>query len=169
LTSSLTFSAGSSNLIGRVSNSVPLTVSGGSLVLGGSLDLPALTIGSAGTVILSVSPQVGSVLNAGTLTLGTRTLSVSGDYTQTSTGTLKVSVQNISTYGRIVASGQASLAGTVTFTWISGYAPAAGHQLNFLQATQVSGTWSSVLLDPVSPGLMHALDFAPGSVSLRFF
>lgn len=80
----------------------------------------------------------GNLTNTGDITLGVGSvLTVSGNYTQTGgTSSLREIIggrPNTGLFGKLVATGQASLAGRLIFTLASGFGPSLGDQYQVLQ------------------------------------
>ncbi|MGH8126604.1 MAG: autotransporter domain-containing protein, partial [Rhodanobacteraceae bacterium] len=123
------------------------TYSGGTQVLGGSLQaahpLPGdVTVGSGGT--LDAVPGVAnSLTNSGTVVVKDGDTDVGGDYTQTGTGILSVSLGSV-----LAVSGKASLAGNLNVLGEdSGYVR-SNHQ-DVLDATLgVSGSFAQLTVSP---------------------
>ena len=123
------------------------TYAGGTQVLGGSLQatqpLPGnVTLGSGGT--LDAVPGVaGSIDNSGTVAVKGGDTSVGGNYTQTATGTLSVSLGSV-----LGVTGKAQLAGSLNISGEdSGYVTNS-HQ-NVLSATGgVNGTFATFTQSP---------------------
>ncbi len=103
-----------------------------------------LTVQQNAVWTVSGNWAVGQVVNAGTLTAGLvgTPLTISGDYTQTSTGTLHV-VVTPDGMNHLVVSGSAHLAGTLAYELSPGtYAPTS---YSFLTAAGgISGDFTSV-------------------------
>jgi hypothetical protein len=125
---SLSMTGGSTTVDGtlNVTNNLPLT--GGTLQGAGTVIDPSGVTNSGGTVHPGHSPGI---------------LSITGDYTQASGGTLALDVAGASPgtgYSRLAVSGNASLAGTLDVTT---QAPQTGAP-RVLTASAVSGTFSPV-------------------------
>jgi RHS repeat-associated protein len=97
---------------------------------------------------LSLS-TAGDLVNSGGLTVGAgSTLTVNGNFTQTSSGALNVLVGSPAAgnqFSHIVSvSGSASLAGTLNISLTNGFGPAAGEQYPILVFNAVTGTFTTV-------------------------
>ena len=114
-------------------------------------------------------------LNAGNLNSGSVTLN--------STSTLGIGLGGTirsSQYGDVVASGNASLAGTLNISVFNGFTPAAGNRFDILDWGTHSGTFASVTLPTLSgslvwntsllytSGVLRVVDpnFLPGDMNL---
>jgi hypothetical protein len=84
------------------------------------------------------------------------TLSIDGDYTQTSKGTLTIDLGTIP-YSLLKVTGDSSLDGTVNFNFLDGYNPKPGATFDFLDsAGGAFGTFTNVEINGVScPRCLH--------------
>ncbi len=90
----------------------------------------------------------GTVVNAGMLAPGDSpgTLTLIGNFTQTSSGTFNVLILSPTEFDRLNVTGHASLAGTLKLTLGSGYIPAPGTQFTILTAAGgISGTFQKIV------------------------
>jgi hypothetical protein len=121
--SGYTQSAGTTTVDGTLANSgTGITVSGGTLLGAGTLN---------GNVSNSATINVGDSGKAGLL-------SITGTYTQLSSGTLSVSIGGTTVgtlYSELKISGAASLGGTLSAALISGFTPKIGQTFTILAAT----------------------------------
>ena len=111
-----------------------------------------LTIGAGRNLVLN--PFGGAFTNNGTVRIeagGTLTLG-SASYVQTAAGTLDLDVAGLAaaSFGRIVTTGAASLAGTLICNYVSGFVPASGNVFQFLTAGSRTGTFPLTYL-PATP------------------
>ena len=159
-----TQSGGSTAVAGTWNSSgtpAPVTINGGNLL-------------DAGTIY-------GNVINGGTLTVGTggsggsQELSITGNYTQTSAGSLQVDIAGTTAgastsgqgYGQLDVSGTASLNGTLQVSLANGYTPAAGNNYQLVtSSSSVSGAFSNDNLPAVS-GATVTPSYGPKIVSLN--
>ena len=126
----------------------------GSLTIapGASLELVDLRLN-----VPSPPTFLGSVLNEGTLQLATgRPLTLSGDYTQTATGVLRVGVGAQNEFGTIQVGGTATLAGTLTVTGPADTADIYGFPL--MTVASHTGTFSTINLPVAAPGQTFTID-----------
>ena len=90
----------------------------------------------------AIGDTVGTLSNTGSLTVGAgSTLTVNGNYTQSSSASLTIGVGGASSgneYGQLNITGAANLAGSVTASTASGFTPSAGE--NFPITTYASET-----------------------------
>ncbi|MGH7621240.1 MAG: hypothetical protein ACREMU_02775, partial [Gemmatimonadaceae bacterium] len=109
-----------------------VNASGGVLSGGGNLDLGSGTLTNDGIV------QPGGATNVGSLTLA-------GNYTQSSTGTLEVDLASATSYDLLAVSGSATLGGTLNVAFLGGYIPVAGATHAVLNAAGgLSGQFSTI-------------------------
>jgi hypothetical protein len=138
---------------------------------------PTATI-TAGTLQLdSGSRLTGSgtitanVINDATVSPGTATstglLTVSGDYTQTSTGALNIKLGGLAAgteFDQFAVAGAAALDGTLNVTLFGGFTPVDGNTFQFLPFASSSGDFASKTGFSLGAGLFfreaqHATDF----------
>jgi hypothetical protein len=118
---------------------------GGEVMLNGTFEttqagLPGGTMSGGGTL-------AGNLINdGGTLAPGASpgTFTVTGDYVQTNTGTLRIEVAGRSAgqCDQLRVGGAAHLGGTLEVALLNSFAPDIGEQFRFLLATNQSGTFS---------------------------
>jgi filamentous hemagglutinin len=128
----------------------PLTTVNGTLTLGTGRDFNA----------------VGSLTNNGTLRLGTSTINVNGNYTQTGTGLLDVEIGGASPgqFGRVLATGIVSLAGELRAR-LRNFLPANGATFRIVDGSSRVGTFSRARLtsfDTIYDGDGVTLRFGQG-------
>ncbi|MFN2468821.1 MAG: hypothetical protein ABR521_11905 [Gaiellaceae bacterium] len=129
-----------------------LTASGGQVQLNGGL------LRGSGTV----QPLL---VNAAEVRPGTSpgTLSVTGSYTQTAAGTLRIEIAGTSPgtqYDRLAVSGMATLAGTLSGVTSGGFTPTSGQMFQVVTFGSASGTFTTVN----APGF--DVEYHPGDVTL---
>ncbi|MBS0197213.1 MAG: hypothetical protein JSR77_10685, partial [Planctomycetes bacterium] len=116
-----------------------LSVSSGTATFSGSIaPMVDLAVASRASVNLAVSYTLRSVTNSGLLNLQSNTLSVTGNYTQTSTGTLVIDLLTDSRFGNLSAAGDVSLNGTLTLTNSAGFDP-SNPSYYFFTLTLITG------------------------------
>ena len=89
----------------------------------------------------------GNVLNNGILAPGNSvgTLTINGNYTQSSSGTFQLEIANPGSFDQLFVSGNASLAGTLQVLNL-GKSLKYGQQYAFLQASSISGEFDAIEL-----------------------
>jgi fibronectin-binding autotransporter adhesin len=129
-----TQTAGTTNLDGTLAGG-SVTVTGGVFQGAGTVS-KNLTVGGGGT---TPTLNVGDAGKAGLL-------SITGTYTQLSTGKMNVSIGGTTVgtkYSQLKVTGTASLGGTLTAGLINGFTPTVGQTFTVLTASSVSGTFSN--------------------------
>ena len=152
---------------GTVTNDGTLMVDGtmqtsGTVFDSGKID-PTTYTQSGGTTDLAggsvISPTVdlqgGSLTGNGTIQgnlvndalvnpgLSNTTLTVDGNYTQGQDGTLLIGISSLTDFSSLDITGNATLDGAVEFDFLNGYVPQANDTFAFLDATSVTGDFSS--------------------------
>jgi len=124
-------SAGTSTIDGTVTASTGLTVSGGALLGKGRL-VAAVT--SDGSITAG-----DSATNPGALT-------VSGSYTQGTTGALNIAIGGNAAgqYGQLPVSNGVSLNGTLNLSLINGFVPTIGSNFTLVTGSAVTGQFTAV-------------------------
>jgi autotransporter-associated beta strand protein len=190
----LTLNGGTFNLSGTGSytNAAPLTnsagttldvVSGSTLTLAGGLTnngntningtLTGDLTNNAGGTLMGNGTITGTLTNNGTVNPGNTpgTLNVVGSYIQTAAGTYTAEIASANSYDKISvtgAPGTATLAGTIAPTLLGGYQP-RGNQVfpGVITTTSgVTGTFSTILNQQISPTLFWQARYNPTSVDL---
>jgi hypothetical protein len=106
---------------------------------------------SKGSVFGNGGNLAANVSSSGTLTpadsaTSVGALTVTGGYTQTSTGALDTNIEGASAgqFDVLTVTGSASLNGTLNIGLLNGYVPAVGATFKILTANHVSGTFATV-------------------------
>ncbi len=128
-------------------------VNGGTLIVSGSL---ANDVNIASGATLSGTITIGgSVFNSGTVQPGgsgaVGTLTISGNYTQTASGTLAVEVGGIngSDFDQLLVSGVITLDGALNATLINSFVPAQGSSFPVVTASSVIGAFATQATAPL--------------------
>jgi autotransporter-associated beta strand protein len=163
--------SGSLDLTGANTYTGNTIVSAGTLYVDGSIVSPTTTVNSG--ALLGGSGMIGGSLinNGGVITgRGTGTLTVKGNYTQSSSGTLTLGIGGLSSsqHGLLAVGGAASLGGTLNLQASNGFKLAAGQEVTFLTAKTVAGEFSSVqnLSSFNGTGVTAEILYLPGAVEL---
>ena len=111
---------------------------------GGTLDCSEGTCAGSGTV-------GGNLVNQGTVAPGSSPgiLTVDGDYTQGSSGTLAIEIAGLvpgEDHDKLVVTGAANLAGTLDVTLLNGFTPNNGDTFDILDFASVTGDFSTLNL-----------------------
>jgi RHS repeat-associated protein len=102
-----------------------------------------ITLSGTGATIGALA---GLTTNSGMLTLGT-TLSVAGNFTQTSDGTLNNQIGGTPAsglFGQIASAGTATLAGTFNLSLVNGFTPGTSQDFKVMTFTSASGTFAAI-------------------------
>jgi autotransporter-associated beta strand protein len=112
---------------------------------GDVLTSPTVTVGP-GAELIGLGTIAGSVINSGIVSPGVQpgTLTVTGNYTQNSSGTLNIGFASGS-HGLLAVGGQAFLGGTLRLSLLNGFVPPPAQRFPILTAgAGVNGTFSLV-------------------------
>src|SRR5262249_9648402 len=111
------------------------TVNGGSLIVDGSIS-SAQTVVNAGGLLGGNGTLNGDLLNSGTVSPGNSpgTLTVAGNYTQTTGGTLRIEIAGVSAHDLLAINGTANLSGTLQVIRLNNFQLSPGDQFTFLTA-----------------------------------
>lgn len=123
--------------------------------------------GGTGQIIVDVNRSLGirenvslgrPLVNRGVLAPGMQLGSVTvPTYQQTGTGTLSIQIRNTTAnteYDQLLVSGNAALAGKLDISLINQYQPVHGNTFTVLSAGSISGTFATVELPFLTPGLV---------------
>ena len=143
------------NILNTVVVNGVANVTNGTLAVNGVLTAQELIV-QANAYLQGNGLINANVVNYGTVSPGNSigTLTVNGDFTQTSTGTLQIEIASGSVFDRLIVSQGASLAGTLQVVGLGGYAFKYGQQFAFLQANRITGGFGSIQI--ANPGQFRA-------------
>jgi T5SS/PEP-CTERM-associated repeat protein len=110
------------------------------------------TVFEEGTIFGGNGTLIGDVLNRGLVGPGDGTpgtLSISGDYTQSSIGTLRIQIGGLSMaeHDLLSVDGNVSLDGTLRLVRLNNFLPVPGDQLVILTAGSVDGQFSTIVTE----------------------
>lgn len=99
---------------------------------------------------------------------GVGTLSVAGNYTQTSGGTLRIELGGTSAgqYDKLALTQQATLAGTLSVALLPGYSPAVNDTFEVMTFGSSSGDFNTGNLIPIGSGLALSRSYTPVTMTL---
>ncbi|MEZ0387910.1 MAG: autotransporter-associated beta strand repeat-containing protein, partial [Verrucomicrobium sp.] len=119
-------------------------IQSGSLAVNGTLQSPYVGV-SHRAILQGTGLIIGNVFNSGTVAPGNSigTLTIHGNYTQHSNGTLQIEVASASHHDVLAVGGTAKLAGTLEVRSL-GYKPKYGDQIPFLVARRITGKFSDI-------------------------
>ena len=117
----------------------------GVVTLNGTLNAPFVYVASGGTLGGSGLLN-GNLTNSGTVSPGNSpgTLTVHGNYTQTSNGNLLIQIASPSDFDQVIVSGKALLGGRLIVTPYNGYQFQFGQKFGFLTASSIKGSFSQI-------------------------
>lgn len=138
--------AGLLDLQGQTMTGGQTVVSQGALAVNGALFTSCLQV-QQNTLLKGSGLIVGNVVNNGTVAPGNSPgiLTVNGNFTQTSLGTLEIEVSD-SAFDQLLVTGVASLAGTLQAIPFDGHVFEFGDQIPFLQAGSIAGTFEQIVV-----------------------
>jgi hypothetical protein len=153
LTTSGDFTLTSSSTI---SGNGTVDVTSGDLTLGGTLTATSLTVeqgasaGGSATIDTNVINN-GTVFDEGAIGV----LAINGNFTQSSTGTLSLSVGGTSagtTYDQLQISGMANLGGTLKVSTVNGFVPVSNTTFTLLTYDGFNGSFGTIQTPGFGPG-----------------
>jgi len=153
------------------------TQTAGSTVLNGGalasttsaiLNLKGGKLTGKGTITASV--QNAALIDPGTTTPGEGLITIVGNYTQTSTGTLRADIKGTTagaTYDQLSISGTATLNGTLDIMTASGFTPTTSDQFIIVKATTLTGTFATLLNYKISLHLQYYAQYTTTTATLK--
>src|SRR5579863_6721124 len=150
---SYTQTAGTATVDGALSAPTGLTLQKGSLVGKGTL---AAVVNSSASVTAGDSPTKPGKL------------SVTGTYTQNSSGSLTIPVggTTVGTYVQLAVSNGVSLSGTLTIKRLGSFTPAIGDTFTILTGSAVSGQFTKVNGTTINSSEKFQVNYTPTTVTL---
>ena len=134
-------------------------IDAGSLIVDGSI-ASAQTFVNAGGLLGGTGIIGGNLTNSGVVSPGSPgsvgRLTVNGNYTQTTGGTLRIEVASASQFDQLLVGGHASLAGTLQLIRLGNFQLHVGDTITFLRANSISGTFNSIQNPFMSNTLVNA-------------
>jgi len=130
----------------------PTNIIAGTADVNGTLNVPSVSVQPGATLMGSGFINC-SLTNSGTVSPGNSpgTLTIRGNYTQTSSGVLNIVINSATNYSHLAVTGHANLDGTLRLTLASGFKPNASGNFQVLSAGQgISGSFRSIV-DPSGP------------------
>jgi hypothetical protein len=134
---------------GYTQNSGTTRLDGGSLtsMTSAILDLEGGSLVGTGTITASVNNA--ALIDPGSKAPGEGKITISGNYTQTSKGTLRTGIKSSKKpgtgYDQLVVSGTVALNGTLDIETVTGYLPRVGTRFTIVTAKTLSGTFATIL------------------------
>jgi len=134
------------NVLSNIITGGNTNIASGILAINGSLTTDNVLV-QLGAWLKGSGLINGNVINSGTVAPGNSpgTLTINGNFTQTSSGTLQIEVAD-NAFDQLIVTGQASLAGTLQAVAFGGHEFAYGDQVAFLQAGSISGGFDNIVM-----------------------
>lgn len=127
-----------------------------------------LVIGAAAS-LTGVGQVGGSLHNNGVVSPGNSpgTITIGGDYTQTTSGRLDVEITSSTEHDRLNIAGTANLDGTLAISFLNDYVPVGDTAFYFLNAGSITGRFATVNLPPdTSAALSNQVQYTSTGVRL---
>ena len=142
------------NVLNDILVNGPTSIAQGTLAMNGSITTTDLIV-QFGAWLKGNGVIFGNVINNGTLAPGNSpgTLTINGNFTQSSSGTLEIEVASLTNFDRLLVSGNASLAGRLNVLSFGGFNLQYGQQFAFLQAGSITGDFDSITMP--NPGVFR--------------
>lgn len=125
-----------------------------------------LTTHAAGSVTFALNAAAASVTNNGTIAIGRTTFNVTGNYTQSASGTLALVIAGLSDHGHLVVGNTATVDGTMRVTY-DGYTLVREDQFELITAATVNGVFAVESLGGIQGLAIGRLYYEGGRVLLR--
>jgi autotransporter-associated beta strand protein len=162
---------GTLTLTGESTYTGQTTIDSGSLIINGSI-ASTQTVVNLGGFLGGTGLIEGNLVNNGTVSPGNPvgTLTVGGNYTQSASGTLRISVGGLTPgqFSLLAINGHATVGGNLQLISLNNFKLQVGNKVTFLTANGgVSGTFSSVQNPFVSNTIVKAqVILLPGAVEI---
>jgi hypothetical protein len=129
-----------------------VSFSAGTIRLGGSVSAGGGIVIGPNAVVFGTGVLTGSVVNAGTLSLGddsaTGIITIRGDYMQTQSGVLRIAMGGLTAgdeFDQLNVSGRVTLAGTLDVILVNGFTPQVGDAFTILTFGSRTGDFQTYL------------------------
>jgi hypothetical protein len=143
------FTANGETLTGNMTcdsiSSITAAMKSGTTLIG-AINKAALTIDATSAWTANAASTLTSLANSGTVAFSAAGLTdtVTGSYTQASTGNLKILIGGASSFDTVAVTGVATLDGTLTLTLADGYSPDAGTTFTIMTFGSRSGEFATL-------------------------
>ncbi|HLI06274.1 MAG TPA: hypothetical protein VKV40_06890 [Ktedonobacteraceae bacterium] len=121
-----------------------------------------------GTITSNV--QNGALIDPGTALPGEGKITMSGNYTQISAGTLRTAIKGTgnpgTSYDQLVVNGTVTLNGTLDIETAADFTPAQGSKFTVVKATTLTGTFAKLLNNQLPNGLAYHASYTTTAVTL---
>jgi hypothetical protein len=138
----------------------------GALMAPSGLTLQKGSLLGKGTIAAAVTSSAS--VTAGDSSAKPATLTLTGSYTQTSSGTLNISIGGTAagTFGQVAASNGVSLEGTLVIKRINNFVPAIGDTFKIVTGSAVSGQFTTVKGLSINSGEHFEINYTANAVRL---
>ena len=142
------------------------------LDLGGGTINPGDTFTiDSGDSLIGSGTLSADLVNSGTISPGSSpgTITLDGDFTQEASGTLSIELGGATPdteYDQLVVTGAATLDGTLDVSLIDTFSPSAGQSFSILTYGSHTGTFSTLNLPDLDPGLAWEVAYGSSAVTL---
>lgn len=140
----------------------------------GTFDAPpvaaVLEIAPAAAAVFNADAagSIGTIINAGSLTVGPHALTITGDFVQTAGAVLRTTLASAGVYGRVAAAGSITLGGDLHALPAVGFSPVRGDRFDLVVGSTRTGTFAAVQT-PAAPQAARWVTLSlPAAVQLLF-
>lgn len=154
------------DVAGSYTQTAGTTTVDGTLSAPGGLSLQKGTLVGKGTIAAVVTSA--AVITAGDSSTKPAKLTVTGSYTQDSTGTLNISIGGAAAgqFGEVAVSNGVRLGGTLAVKRINSFVPAIGESFTIVSGSAVSGTFTTVSGLSINSGEHFQVEYTSTAVKL---
>jgi hypothetical protein len=151
---------------GSYTQTAGTTTVDGALMAPSGLALQKGSLVGKGTIAAAVTSSAS--VTAGDSSSKPATLTVTGTYTQNSTGSLNISIGGtaVGSFGQVAVSNGVSLGGTLVIKRIKGFVPAIGNTFNIVTGSAVSGQFATVKGASINASEHFEVSYTPTAVTL---
>ncbi len=145
--------------MGSLANPGTIDIEGGVFNYSGAASIFAnMTAGSGGGIFIDTNTTIfGNLTDDSSVSLGDdpATVTVNGNYSQDSAGTLIVELAGTDSgqFSQLVVNGSATLGGTIEFLAVDGFTPVAGNTFHVVTYRSAIGNFSNIVLHGLSANL----------------
>lgn len=154
---------------GTITSGVPYTQLAGQTTVDGQLSgninfAGGSVYGNGGTLTGNVTSNAS--FNIGDIPMTVGQLSIVGNYTQGTRGSLTFDIASLNSYDVFNVSGHAQLNGLMTVNLLNGYIPQVGNMFDIMNFASESGTFSTVLGLPINNQEHFVLEYNSTNLTL---
>jgi len=154
------------SLGGSYTQTAGTTTVDGALMAPSGLTLQKGSLLGKGTIAAAVTSSAS--VTAGDSSAKPATLTITGSYTQTSSGALNISIagEAAGTFGQVAVSNGVSLGGTLLIRRINNFVPAIGDTFKIVTGSAVSGQFATVKGTSINSSEHFEVSYTPTAVTL---